>query len=202
MREGRGPDWGWRGGVHAGAGDLMASGDTGEQCLLHAGVSLHHANPVGLRGLWDVQRKLSRMQSDVLDSQGGPKVRTQMKASTHNRQSMFISLWNHRAKPSSRTLGFHLIHHSFNLSMKPPLMFTAWWIMRYEWGQLCCEVDRVPQCPCCGLCSIRWVWWGHSRPCGGGCIELGPGGWAGYLWEKFPMGRGKSRLAHGAQITG
>lgn len=49
------------------------------------------------------------MQSDVLASQGEPKVRTQMRASTQDRQSMFISLWNQRAKPSSRTLGFHLI---------------------------------------------------------------------------------------------
>lgn len=69
----------------------MASGDIGEQRLLHAGVSLHHANPAGLRGLWDLQRKLSRMQSEVPASQGGPKVRTQMKASACNRQSMFIS---------------------------------------------------------------------------------------------------------------
>lgn len=91
MREGRGPDWGCGGGVPGGADDLMASGDIGEQHLLHACVSLHHENPAGLRGLWDLQRKLSRMQSEVLASQGGPKVRTQIKASAHNSQSMFIS---------------------------------------------------------------------------------------------------------------
>lgn len=91
---------------------LTAAGDAGEQCLVHADVSWHHANLVGLRGLWDVQRKLSGMQTDVVASQGGPKVRTQMRAHTWVRQSMFISLKDHGAEPSS-TLGFHLIHHSF-----------------------------------------------------------------------------------------
>lgn len=35
-------------------------------------VASHHANILGLKSLWDVQRKPSRMQSDMLASRGGP----------------------------------------------------------------------------------------------------------------------------------
>lgn len=57
-------------------------------------------------------------------------------------------------------------------------------------------------CECCGLCFICGVWQDRSRPRGGGGIELVLGGWVGYIQEKVTLGREKSRLAHGAQITG